>query len=86
MEPPAPRPARPGDVPAVAALVAAASGHHVARIGMPPLPMVDDDPARVATGPLRLLDGDGDAAVGAGAVTYRPGTEPPPGARAFLQA
>ena len=52
----APRPARPDDVPAVEALVAAAYGHYVARIGMPPLPMVDDYPVRVAAGQLWVVD------------------------------
>lgn len=53
---PAPRLARPDDVPAVEALVAAAYGHYVERIGLPPLPMVDDYPARVAAGQLWVVD------------------------------
>jgi ribosomal protein S18 acetylase RimI-like enzyme len=51
-----PRPAASADVPAVQALVAAAYGHYVARIGMPPLPMVDDYPARVAAGQVWVVD------------------------------
>ncbi|WP_198955352.1 GNAT family N-acetyltransferase [Kineosporia sp. R_H_3] len=51
-----PRPATSADVPAVEALVAAAYGHYVARIGVPPLPMVDDYPARVAAGQVWVVD------------------------------
>ena len=54
-----PRPARPDDVPAVEALVAAAYGHYVERIGVPPLPMVDDYPARVAAGQVWVVDAPG---------------------------
>lgn len=54
--PASPRPAHPDDVPAVEALVAAAYGHYVARIGTPPLPMVDDYPARVAASQLWVVD------------------------------
>lgn len=54
---PAPRLAGPADVPAAGALVAAAYGHYVERIGMPPLPMVDDYAARVAAGQLWVVDG-----------------------------
>ncbi len=39
---PAIRPAVAGDADAIAALVAAAYGHYVARIGKPPGPMLDD--------------------------------------------
>ncbi len=53
------RPARPEDVPAVEALVAAAYGHYVERIGMPPLPMVDDYRARVDAGHVWVVDGPG---------------------------
>jgi ribosomal protein S18 acetylase RimI-like enzyme len=56
MEAVLPRPATSADVPAVEALVAAAYGHYVARIGVPPLPMVDDYPARVAAGQVWVVD------------------------------
>lgn len=44
------RPAREGEGPALAALVDAAYGHYVARIGRKPGPMLDDYDARVAAG------------------------------------
>ena len=53
---PAPRLAGPDDVPAIGTLVAAAYGHYVERIGMPPLPMVDDYAARVAAGQAWVVD------------------------------
>lgn len=44
------RPAVAGDAKAVAALIDAAYGHYVARIGKKPGPMLDDYPARIAAG------------------------------------
>jgi len=52
-----PRLATPADVRAVEALVAAAYGHYVTRMGIPPLPMVDDYAARVAAGQAWVVDG-----------------------------
>jgi GNAT superfamily N-acetyltransferase len=43
------RPATESDVPSVAALVKAAYGHYVERIGVLPRPMTDDYPAVVLT-------------------------------------
>ena len=43
------RPATESDVPSVAALVKAAYGHYVERIGMLPRPMTDDYPRSSAT-------------------------------------
>jgi ribosomal protein S18 acetylase RimI-like enzyme len=60
-----PRRAVLADVPAVEVLVAAAYCHYVERIGVPPMPMVDDYPARVAAGQAWVVDGtDGAGLVG----------------------
>jgi ribosomal protein S18 acetylase RimI-like enzyme len=52
------RPANPGDADAVRAIVQAAYGHYVARIGMPPGPMVDDYDRRIAAGQVWILQED----------------------------
>ena len=53
------RPARAGDVPAVTALVAAAYGIYIPRIGRPPLPMQDDYAELVGRGLVHVLEQDG---------------------------
>lgn len=53
------RPAVAADVPAIQALVRAAYGKYVARIGKPPGPMLDDYAARVAAAHLHVLVADG---------------------------
>lgn len=58
------RPARPGEGPALAALVDAAYGHYVARIGRKPGPMLDDYPARVAAGQAHVAQDAAGALVG----------------------
>ncbi|WP_447922642.1 GNAT family N-acetyltransferase [Achromobacter aegrifaciens] len=49
------RPATPDDLPDIERIVALAYGHYVARIGATPGPMLDDYPARVAQGVVRVL-------------------------------
>lgn len=61
----------PDDVPAVEALVRAAYGHYVERLGSPPLPMLDDYPARVRAGQLWVLD-DARGLVGLVVLEVRP--------------
>jgi ribosomal protein S18 acetylase RimI-like enzyme len=56
------RPAAIADAPAVAAVVAAAYSHYIARIGKPPGPMNDDYPARVEAGQTWVLEQDGEIA------------------------
>ena len=58
------RPARPGDAPALRALVRAAYAHYVPRMGREPAPMGDDYAARIAAGQAWLLEQDG-VAIGA---------------------
>jgi len=53
------RPARPEDRPAIEALVGAAYGHYVARMGRKPMPMVDDYGARIAEGEALVLEEGG---------------------------
>lgn len=48
------------DLPRVRAIVEAAYGKYVARIGGPPGPMLDDYAARQAAGELQVLEADGD--------------------------
>lgn len=50
------RPARSGEGPALAALVDAAYGHYVARIGRKPGPMLDDYAARIAAGQAHVAE------------------------------
>lgn len=50
--------AEPRDRPAVEALVRAAYGHYVARIGATPGPMRDDYGALIAAGRVRVVDRD----------------------------
>ena len=52
------RPARPADVPAIAAIARLAYSHYVPRIGLEPLPMVDDYDRRVADGQAWVLEQD----------------------------
>ena len=58
------RPARAGEGLALAALVDAAYGHYVARIGRKPGPMLDDYAARVAAGQVQVAVDAADAVVG----------------------
>ena len=53
------RPARDGEAGAIRALVRAAYAHYVPRIGIEPLPMVDDYAARVAAHQAWVLEQDG---------------------------
>lgn len=53
------RPARPGEAPQLAALVAAAYAPWVAVIGRPPAPMQDDYAARIAAGEAWVLEEGG---------------------------
>lgn len=53
------RPARPEDVPAIAALVERAYAPYVPLLGRRPAPMDDDFAARVAQGQAHVLDRDG---------------------------
>jgi ribosomal protein S18 acetylase RimI-like enzyme len=50
------RPATAADVPAIAALVDAAYGHYLARIGGPPRPMTDDYAEVVRTRRVTVAD------------------------------
>jgi ribosomal protein S18 acetylase RimI-like enzyme len=54
------RPATSADVPAIAALVAAAYGHYVERIGGPPRPMTDDYAEVVRTQRVTVADTGGE--------------------------
>ena len=51
--------ATPADLPAVEALVVAAYGHYVARIGRKPGPMLDDYAASIAQKRVHVLEVDG---------------------------
>lgn len=51
----APRPARPDDAPAVAALVDAAFAPYLPRLGRPPGPMLQDWAANVAAGEVFVV-------------------------------
>jgi N-acetylglutamate synthase-like GNAT family acetyltransferase len=53
------RPATESDVPSVAALVKAAYGHYVERIGMLPRPMTDDYPAVIRDHQVTVAEHDG---------------------------
>jgi ribosomal protein S18 acetylase RimI-like enzyme len=53
------RPATAADVPAVEAVVQAAYGHYVERLGRPPAPMTADYPAHIAEGDSWVVEGDG---------------------------
>jgi ribosomal protein S18 acetylase RimI-like enzyme len=53
------RPATPQDAAAAAALVDAAYGHYVARLGRKPGPMLDDHAARIAAGQAWVFEQDG---------------------------
>ncbi|HXQ55607.1 MAG TPA: GNAT family N-acetyltransferase [Actinomycetes bacterium] len=53
------RPATESDVPSVAALVKAAYGHYVERIGMLPRPMTDDYPAVIRDRQVSVAEHDG---------------------------
>ncbi len=53
------RPAEAADVPAMDAIVAAAYGKYVARIGKPPGPMLDDYAAHAAAGHAWVAEVDG---------------------------
>ncbi|UPY35969.1 GNAT family N-acetyltransferase [Sediminicoccus sp. KRV36] len=61
MNPPL-RLARPGEAPAIRAMVRAAYAHYVPLIGIEPLPMVDDYAARIAAGQAWVLEQDGQMA------------------------
>ncbi len=50
------RPARIEEAPALAALVADAYGHYVARIGRAPGPMLDDYALRIAAGQAHIAE------------------------------
>lgn len=52
-----PRPARPEDAPAIAALVDAAYRGYIARIGRRPAPLTADYPALIERGAVWVLDG-----------------------------
>ncbi len=52
------RPALPKEAAALTALVEAAYGHYVARIGRRPGPMEDDYAARIAAGQAWVAEGD----------------------------
>jgi ribosomal protein S18 acetylase RimI-like enzyme len=65
------RPAHLGEDQALRALVVAAYGHYVARIGRAPGPMLDDYAARVARGEAWVLEEDG-AVVGLLVLEDRP--------------
>ena len=56
------RPAARADAPAVAAVVAAAYTHYIARIGKPPGPMNDDYTARIEAGQTWVLENNGEIA------------------------
>jgi ribosomal protein S18 acetylase RimI-like enzyme len=60
---PALRPAQAPDCPAVEAIVQAAYGHYVARIGQQPGPMLDDYAALIADGRVHVLE-DTDGVLG----------------------
>jgi len=53
------RPAQADEAPALRALVRAAYAHYVPRIGMEPLPMVDDYAARIAAQQAWVLEREG---------------------------
>lgn len=53
------RPARAEEAGLLAALVAEAYGHYVARIGREPGPMLDDYAARIASGQAHVAERDG---------------------------
>jgi len=53
------RRAIPGDAPVVAALVRAAYGKYVERLGRPPAPMTDDYAALITAGDSWVLERDG---------------------------
>jgi ribosomal protein S18 acetylase RimI-like enzyme len=54
------RPALPADTEIVCAIVQDAYGHYVARIGMPPGPMLDDYDRRIAAEQVWVLQEDGE--------------------------
>jgi GNAT superfamily N-acetyltransferase len=56
------RPARPEDADAVRRLVQDAYGHHLARMGKPPGPMLDDYVRRIADGQAWVLEDAGELA------------------------
>ena len=56
MDEPRIRAATSADVPAIANIVEQAYRHYIARIGKPPLPMLDDYAARVAEGAVWVLE------------------------------
>ena len=58
MSDPTIRPATSADLPAVAAIVAAAYGRWIPQIGRKPGPMLDDYAARIASGAVFALDVD----------------------------
>jgi len=58
--PPSPRLARSEDAQALHALVAAAYGHYVERMGRKPAPMLDDYVARIAAGQAWVLEQSGE--------------------------
>jgi hypothetical protein len=70
------RRAEPADVPGIKALVAAAYGHYVARIGRKPGPMADDYAARVAAGEASLALDLAGAIVGLLVLQMRDGAAP----------
>lgn len=53
------RRAQPAEAPALRALVRAAYAHYVPRIGLEPLPMVDDYAARIAAQQAWVLEREG---------------------------
>ena len=70
------RRAEPADVPGIKALVAAAYGHYVGRIGRMPGPMADDYAARVAAGEASLALDLAGAIVGLLVLQMRDGAAP----------
>lgn len=70
------RPADAGDVPAIAALVADAYGHYVARIGSKPGPMLDDYVTRVAAGQVSVAVDPAGRIVGLLVLEMREGAAP----------
>ena len=56
MDEPRIRAATAADVPAIAEIVDHAYRHYIARMGMPPRPMLDDHAARVSEGAVWVLE------------------------------
>ena len=54
-----PRPAQLSDLPAIEAIITAAYGPYVARIGRPPGPMLDDYRAQIDAGRVHVIEHDG---------------------------